>query len=164
MARDKFLRAEYEGHANKHLKVKNSEDGLEYADLEDEVNATASGSGFRDIHLIFGGHNEPAKDIKSDTWKLVGTFIFRGTNVLGIPLKYQVVASVELGSSPGDIRLYDMTNNNTVGEINNINAEFSTIYTAENLQNLPTNEAVFEIQAKGEVSKKVYIFSFSLQF
>ena len=95
--------------------------------------------------------------VKGNTWVSLGVQVFAGTTTW-IPSLFKAVAELN-SSGTGYIRLYDLTNNETLAEIT-VTDTSMTIYTDNSLSNLPDSEAVIEVQAKTQNSStQIYIYS-----
>lgn len=99
-----------------------------------------------DIHMSFGGDLTGYCKCGLTSWDVQRRFIFRGTDVLGTPTAFKAIVAVS--ANTGDIRLYDATNSNIIAVIYNYTNTSWDIVTDSNLSNLPTGEAMFEIQLK----------------
>jgi hypothetical protein len=101
----------------------------------------------------------------STTYTMLARFRFGGTTAWGTPSVMKVISSVEQVTRPGDIRIRDITNNQTIAEITNLTNLIPAIQDLGTLSSLPAAEAVWELQAKktGGGAKKVFVDSFDLQ-
>ena len=82
----------------------------------------------------------------ANSWKVLTSFIFLGTSTWGFPASIKVLAKQKSGS--GTIRIYDLTNDQTVATKDTIANSSYAIIDVGTLSNLPVTEAVFEIQGK----------------
>lgn len=89
---------------------------------------------------------KPYIKIGNSTWKEIGAFEYRGTNVVTLSrLAITVARSGNDGTAR--FRLYDKTNNNQIAIIN-FTSKNKTSYSTTSFTNLPSSSAVIEIQAK----------------
>lgn len=125
---------------------------------------TVSGTGIRDILLMFGTYDLPYLVCADTDWVTRRVFIFQGTDKLGAPQKVRVTAYTETPTAPGYLRLYDVTNLNEIAYIDNIAETSATIYADEDLQNLPSDSSIFEIQLKTTKKGELHVHSLLLEF
>jgi hypothetical protein len=80
---------------------------------------------------------------------------------------FTIVASrPDAFSGWGECRLYDFTNNQMIVDDITWSAAEKTVYNSINLQNLPANEAVFEVQIRKQdtnQASKVRVHSCALK-
>jgi len=116
-----------------------------------------------DIHLSFGGIENNYCKTSSTSWDVLRRFVFRGTDIIGTPVAFKVIAAVSANTA--DIRLYDVLNSTIIGGMVNIDNDSWNILTDSSLENLPTSESVFEVQAKVDNGNDtVYLSGGSLLF
>lgn len=92
------------------------------------------------------------------TYTTIYKFQFPGTNDSTIT-SIKFISYMDNTVTSYDIRLYDFTNDTVLGSGNYTN-EVSAINTISSISNLPTSEAVFEIQFKrngGSGNKNVFV-------
>lgn len=82
----------------------------------------------------------------STSYVTIRSFVFSGTNIW-TPTKFVIIGSMSKSGATGYVRLFDYTNNNEIVVIN-YSAELKQIYSNENLSNLPSSQAIFELQLK----------------
>ena len=129
-------------------------------DILDEMRATPS------YIIAFGGTSETSSywSTNNDTYTTAARFIFRGTTAVGSPTRMKAVVQATTSGST-QLRLYDATNAQTIGEITGITSTSDiNIETDSSLTNLPTGEAVFEIQANDQNSIAMFLYTFQLEF
>ena len=80
-----------------------------------------------------------------NTYTNIRTFIYDGSQHW-LPGKFSIIASLS-ASTTGYARLYDYTNNNEICEVSFTNIT-KGLYTTIDLQNIPTNESIIELQTK----------------
>lgn len=85
--------------------------------------------------------------VDESTWTASSKMIFPGTTKLGIPQALKIALYVEPGTNM-DFRIYDFTNSNLICLIQNVASGPPAIYSTSTFWDLPTGEAVFEIQSK----------------
>jgi hypothetical protein len=85
--------------------------------------------------------------ITANVYTKIGTFIFPGTDYWEKVTNFRVISAMEAGGTSYDVRIIDLSNNNTICSRN-----FSNVIEANNdmgsIDNLPHDEAIFEIHAK----------------
>ena len=93
-----------------------------------------------------------------------GSFIFKGTSALGTPTNIKALTKVV--STAGKIRIYDATNANTICENTNISNTSLAIVDLGTISNLPSGEAIFEIQcdASGTKDEDLHLHGIAVQF
>lgn len=113
----------------------------------------------------FGDQNQPGIQVKSTSWYVIGQLIFRGGDELGIPTGFKTIVTMESASTIGQIRLYDYTNGQVICSIPDITNIVPAIRETNVLNNIPTGQAIFEIQAiTNNKSNFMYIYSTLLVF
>lgn len=114
-------------------------------------------------NITFGGnHNSNYYKADKDTsYVVASTFIFKGTDETPVST-CKVVVSTD-SSDHVRIKLQDVTNATTIIEFPElVNSTGYNIQTSSSLNNLPTSEAIFEVQAKSAKDEKGYLYYFSL--
>ncbi len=94
--------------------------------------------------LTFTTHELKAND---ETYVTEGQFIFQGSTVVGTPTLIKIIAEIE-NNSTGSVRLFDSTNSSIIAENTNITSSLPTIFDMGTIINVPTSEAIFEVQLK----------------
>lgn len=74
-------------------------------------------------------------------------FVFRGTTALGTPGSVRFIAWGDSGATFA-IRLVDILNNTTIGEVTGLTNTTPQVHTLTSLSNLPAGETIFEAQLK----------------
>jgi len=118
----------------------------------------------KSISVLITTTTSYSKSFKLATYESVGHFIFSGSNKVGIPKKIKATVFIEKISSPANIRIRDITNSNTIAEKTNITNTLEEIIDLGNISNIPTGEAIFEIQTNTTGGKFVYISSLLFEF
>lgn len=98
----------------------------------------------REVHIECGGLNVYYSKVDGDTLTDLRRFIFSGTKWLGTPIAVRFLVAAPSGGA--DIRLYDMTNNNTIA----IKQDFTTngIITDLSTSNWPEDSAILSVQGR----------------
>lgn len=100
------------------------------------------------VLMTFGSAGTPSFTSSSSSYELVAIFEYPGSDhIVNPPTDLVVYASVNQANKSGAIRLYDVTNDVTVGEttfIGNTNIEQQVVA----LSGLPPESATFELQIK----------------
>lgn len=82
----------------------------------------------------------------SASYVTLGRFLFRGSNLWSTPQALKIVAKVASGT--GAVRVQDVTNSLTIAEDAAIVATTDTILDLGTIANVPTGEAVWELQGR----------------
>jgi len=119
-------------------------------------------TGNTDINFcFFENGSRPYLKCNSSSWSIMASFIFRGTNVLGIPTAVEITA-YNKENRTGGIRLYDYTNNNVICQTT-VNSKTRQILVNTSLSNLPTEKSIIEIQ--GYISNRdLFLESLLMRF
>jgi len=80
------------------------------------------------------------------SYKAEAKIIFEGTTTLGVPTEMKIIGYIDDVES-GDVRVYDLTNGNTIAQFR-VTSTTPTIIADLALANLPTTQAILEIQLK----------------
>ena len=91
-------------------------------------------------------------------------FCFCGTDKVGTPTNIKIIAHVEKITGEGNVRIYDVTNSKVICEKTGIFNLVSEVIDMGVLSNLPTGEAVLEIQAKNLDGDETRISSLAVKF
>lgn len=92
------------------------------------------------------------------TYETCAAIIFRGTDIIGTPKAFKVIKKASSASPSHSIRVIDTTNDNAViAEVIGLTSTTQDIAGLGTLSNLPTTEAVLEIQFKRDDSGAVNI-------
>lgn len=103
-------------------------------------------------------------EITSTTYQVVRQFIFRGSDISGVPTMAKVTAWVDNASDPGVMRLYDITNDNIIAQWDNINETSETVHNTT-ASMIPSGEAIIEIQGKrNSTNTGLYVTAVMLGF
>jgi hypothetical protein len=106
-------------------------------------------------------------EINSTDWTIVVSFPFPGTDYADATAMFTIVASrPDANLGWGECRLYDFTNNQVILDDISWSAAEKQVYNSTNLQNLPTDEAVFEVQLRKQdtnQASKIRIHSCALK-
>lgn len=98
--------------------------------------------------------------VKSDSYKKIGSFIYAGSVYSGINAIR--VLSYCQGMDDYDIRVFDVSNNNVIAEGNFTNTTIQINDMGE-IDNIPSTDAIFEVQVKGDRGNRwIYIDSMTL--
>jgi len=109
---------------------------------------SGGGSGSTDIELCFGGEKDKyGLTTSNSSYEVHTAFRFGGTSTLGTPTAIKAVVSLDGGDSTGYVKIYDRSNNKTIVSKSFTNDDIH-ILNLGSLSNLPSNEAVWEVQIK----------------
>lgn len=103
----------------------------------------------------------------STSYAVVGSFIFRGTSLVGTPSKIKVIAYTNTAGATGAIRIVNKTTGLVICENAAITATATTIYDLGGISNLPTGETILELQLKrtgGTNSTSVICYFLQIQW
>jgi hypothetical protein len=129
----------YSGSAGDFVAVKSGEDGLDFVTV----------SGIEDTKVFSFALRDNSADffqVSSTTWTVAATFPFPGTDVV-VPTVFSIVGSRDGTTDLAECRLYDATNTNEICYLS-WSADVKAIYSNTSLANIPTSEAMFEVQIK----------------
>jgi hypothetical protein len=117
-----------------------------------------------DIHVAFAAYDkEYYKFSDSSSWVEATVIVFRGTDTLGTPTAAKIVAKLKDNiDTAGQVRIYDITNNNQIAIWNGVDSNSDEIYTTT-VTNLPSTEAMFSVQGK-KGSSYTYLRSLAIVF
>lgn len=104
----------------------------------------------------------PKRDnITSTTYEKMGSFKYGGSDQIGIINYIDVISHKDSSLTSYDIRIYDQTNNLVITERTGLTNTEEVVNDLGTISNIPTAEAVLEIQAKrtggSGKNKNVYI-------
>jgi hypothetical protein len=111
-------------------------------------------------YVLTDADNNPYMVISSSTFKTFAAFVYEGSNV------HPVTEIMAIGSRTGTsgtvyLRLYDVTNSLEIAQVTWTTVD-QQIITSSSLSNLPTGQAIFEIQAREDGSNG-RLWSFQLK-
>ena len=117
----------------------------------------------KELNVSFESANSPYKESAATSYESVSCFIFSGTTSFGSPTVADAI--VELGGGTSmDIRVYDLTNGNTICELTGITDTPAAIKDLGTLSNMPAAKAIFEVQLKGDgPGRKARVFALSMR-
>ncbi len=100
----------------------------------------------------------------TQTYSTFSTMLFKGTDILGPVTSIQAVVFVAQTTKPGDLRVYDFTNNQVIAEYLGFNSLTPAVITLNGLANVSTDAAVWEIQMRRQGNKNVCLCSLDVNF
>ena len=104
----------------------------------------------------------PGVTKKGTGYSVVSQVLFGGTAALGVPTVCKVVIKVATGV--GSIKLFDVTNSLTIAENTNVSNTTYQIVSLGTLSNLPTGEAIFEVQLRhNTANEEITVSTLSLR-
>jgi len=116
-------------------------------------------------HIEFGSDSDPYSGTKSQTFDALRSFIFEGTNHVGTPTHFKILVNHDSDTIVSQVRLYDATNGNVIATVAGLTGTEYSIVLETELDNLPEEEAVLEIQLRlstKQANNYVHIFQFVL--
>lgn len=90
---------------------------------------------------------QPYYRIKRSQWQVAARLRFRGSNDMGVPLAVKALLWAESGGEVS-ARIYDKTNDALICAGASTTSEQAVVVDLGNVQNIPTGEAVWELQVK----------------
>lgn len=108
----------------------------------------------------------PYYDSAAGSYTLMRDTVFRGTSAMGTPTSMKVTAWADSGGTCA-VRVYDVTNSKVICSNESITNTVKTAIDLGALSNLPTGEAVWEIQIYRKVGSggiKVYASNFQIYY
>lgn len=101
------------------------------------------------IRLTFGQEQKFSivGDTSSAAYAALGSFIYRGTDTVAEIVTIKAIGSTQTGGTNGQFRVRDITNNQNIAESSSFAGVQRQIVDLGTVSNLPTGEAMFEIQA-----------------
>jgi len=97
------------------------------------------------INFSFTGENGDGAETKSATYETVAAFIFEGSAALAAITSIKAIASAD-GSTSADIRIFDATNSLVIADLTGFTNATPEIIDLGSISNVPTGEALFELQ------------------
>lgn len=121
--------------------------------------------GDKDIILPFGEYSKDYISFKKIYYETRREVIYRGSSIIGTPTNIKMLVSVRYSSRPCSFRLYDSINGNVVGELTSIANEEMQILNIGTIANIPTGEAILEVQGKSNTSRgELKLYCIILEF
>jgi hypothetical protein len=125
------------------------------------------GGGAASMVMSFASGSIKHVETSATTYKSLAHFIYGGSTDIGEIINFNLNAWVT-GTSTCCVRFYDLTNNQVIAEIIDIQSQDeSNIRSMGTITNLPTSPSVIEIQgqkATGQGASKLRIGSLELQY
>jgi len=120
------------------------------------------------VNIAIVGTDAPYAKTDNDIYTKVANLVFPGSDKVGSPEAMKVTPWMDSGPTGYDVRVFDVTNSNTICEkIGNTNIESDSIIDLGAMSNVPTEEACFEIQLRrndGSYGNYIYISSLMILF
>ncbi len=119
-----------------------------------------------EIVLSFSDNGFPFLTISDVSYVVATRFIFPGSDITGDLIKFESITRDKNGpSNEYDIRLFDLSNSNVIATISVTvsDDEFSIVKTTDFI-NVPSGEAMFEMQGKTDGNSEIEISTISLMF
>lgn len=133
----------FDGGSLTELESNNVEDAL--IELENKTFTAIIEAASVPLQFVFFSNTTDYKEVTSTSYEVIGNFIFKGTDFLNLEI-LKIIASKSAAGGTSSLRIYDLTNALEIAEIS-FTATAKQIYSTSTLNNLPTGEALFEIQA-----------------
>ena len=105
-------------------------------------------------------------EIRDDTYVVASTILFPGSKRIGWPKYIQAILMADVAATPGDIRIYDLTNSKVIVEKIGINNITPQIIDLGPISNVPNEPAIWEIQIRvpSLLPNDLVLYSISLIF
>jgi hypothetical protein len=121
----------------------------------DSIIAAHDGTGYvppnqtrrSDDFIFTGSDTQPYQRIRKTQWQLAARVRFRGSDDMGAPLAVKAVMWVSAGAEAW-ARIFDVTNDAVICEGGSTTSEVAEVVDLGTVQNVPTGEAVWELQVK----------------
>jgi hypothetical protein len=107
----------------------------------------------------FHDNSQPDVSTSSVTYTIVASFVYGGSTAVGTPTYMKAI--LHTSATSGDIKIYDVTNGNTIVEKNFTNTT-KAIIDLGTLSNIPTGESIFEVQVKRTGGGNAFIGALNL--
>ena len=115
------------------------------------------------VVLPFGDKVTNYRQISSKSWQSIATLYYPGANDALIDIM-RVYGFMSTSDKTGYLRLYDMTNHNIIAEVNFNGNTATELQIDSAMENLPTEGATIEVQAKvGNNGGSFYVQSVELR-
>ena len=124
------------------------------------------GGAQKSMDFVMGDTGLDRVETNSSTYVLARSFIFRGTTTMGTPTNIKAISYGDPGSTSA-VRIFDLTNSLVIAEKTGIVDSVATIQDLGILSNLPTGEAIWEIQFRrttGSGPDRACLASVQVQF
>jgi len=97
------------------------------------------------INVSFSGSDGSGVETGSLIYEVLGNVIYQGSSFVGEISKINAIVHI-FNATSGDIRIFDVTNANTIAELTGFTDTIPTINDLGSISNLPSGEALFELQ------------------
>lgn len=108
-------------------------------DLRSGVRASAT--------IVFGDNSNPFVSISSTSYSTIGAVVFAGTEKVGTPSTFKVIAANNNVGKTTEVRIFDVTNSLEIAIVT-VTGTTQAILADSSLINLPIDEAILEVQAR----------------
>lgn len=110
------------------------------------------------VVLLFCNHQYEYVEILSPEYSVIGSFVFPGSDNINTD-RVKIIASQSELDTESSMQIFDLTNNTIIATIQ-WTSSTKTTYTAY-LNNIPENEAVFEVQMKkiGDGASRIHFLA-----
>lgn len=114
-----------------------------------EVSGSGAAPGTSEQYLLTEKNTDPYLKIQGGDWAVHGTLRYRGSATVGTPVAMKAILWMNGTTGTVECRVYDLTNSNVVATGGSVVDEPDpTVVSLGTVQNIPTGEAIFEIQCK----------------
>lgn len=96
------------------------------------------------------------------SYTVAARFVFCGTDSMGVPASAKTIVWRNTGSNLCGARLYDLTNSLVIAEITDVDEADPTLRDMGTLSNVPTGEAMLELQIKGNTGASIRVSALAL--
>jgi len=130
----------------------------------DILPGSVAGGGAVIENVTTATQNNPYWESTSGTYEAIGSFRYGGTIAQGALTFLKAILSSNSGGDTGSVKIFDVTNSLTIAEGTGLVLTTApAIHDLGAISNLPTADAVFEIQIKKDFGK-IRHHSLSMQF
>lgn len=112
------------------------------------IAASGGGGGSNDIIVTTQKHSSHYKSDAGTSYVTLAAFAFPGSTAYGTPVNIKASTWVD-GGSTGKLRIYDLTNALVIAEITTLSNTTESVIDLGTISNVPTGEAVWQIQHAG---------------
>jgi hypothetical protein len=107
----------------------------------------------------FHDNSQPDVSISSSSYSVLASFIYGGSTAVGAPTYMKAI--LHTSATSGDIKIFDSTNAQTIATKNFTNST-KLIIDLGTLSNIPTGEAIFEVQMKRTGGGNAYLAALNM--
>lgn len=117
--------------------------------------------------IQFYSINPKKESIKTNSYSIVSRFKYTGSDIIGTIDYIDIISKKDSGITSYSVRVVDITNNLVIAEKTGMTNTTEDIQDLGTISNVPTDQAVFELQAKkigGSGNTSVYIDAINIYY